>query len=85
LENKKEIRKKKVLKRQVRISKKKGKHLVLLPGNPICRVTSISPTSMRNSRALVAATPQILPANNALSIFLLSCQCEDANIEFHTI
>lgn len=40
---------------------------------------------MPNSRALVAATPQILPPNKALSIFLLSCQCEEDSIEPHLI
>lgn len=60
--------------------KHKRKYLEILPGNPRCRVTSISPTSMPNSRALVAATPQILPPKNALSIFLLSCQREEAKI-----
>jgi len=55
--------------------KELGKYLAILPGNPRCRVASISPTSMPNSRALVAATPRILPPKNELSIFLLSCQC----------
>jgi len=40
---------------------------------------------MPNSRALVAATPQILPPKNALSIFLLSCPFEETSIESHTI
>lgn len=31
---------------------------------------------MPNSRALVAATPRILPPKKSLSIFLLSCQCK---------
>jgi len=61
--------------------KQLGKYLAILPGNPRCRVASISPTSMPNSRALVAATPRILPPKNELSIFLLSCQCEASSIK----
>ena len=48
-------------------------YLAILPGKPRCRVTSICPTSMPNSRAFVAATPQIFPPKKSLSILLLSC------------
>lgn len=51
----------------------------MLPGNPRCSVTSISPTSMPNSRAFVAATPHILPLKKSLSILLLSYSHQTVN------
>lgn len=48
-------------------------HLAILPGKPRCRVASIWPTSIPNSRAFVAATPQRFPPKKSLSILLLSC------------
>lgn len=51
----------------------RNSHLAILPGKPRCRVASIWPTSIPNSRAFVAATPQRFPPKKSLSILLLSC------------
>ena len=56
------------------ITKKiKEPYLAILPGKPKCRVASMWPTSIPNSRAFVAATPQRFPPKKSLSILLLSC------------
>lgn len=51
----------------------KEHYLAILPGKPKCRVTSMCPTSIPNSRAFVAATPQSFPPKKSLSILLRSC------------
>lgn len=48
-------------------------YLEMLPGKPRCKVTSMCPTSMPNSRAFVAATPRRFPEKKSLSILLRSC------------